>query len=252
MDAATVELILWALLVAVLLGVLNALQRYGVIDPVIVTHVDVPQLLVATQAGATNSRLEVTASMAELAASAARRGLTEEEGTSGAHPARGFLYGEFGGVLRGDALTASSSTHGVILDTGDERVTTTARDAWRSRLTADHGAVDVKIVRPGTALIVTTDERDGRVARAVASWRLLRRLKRRAKKLSTRANPPVVVFASPRNRQISFAVMSSTPLPDAQRHVVQSEQPVSGLEQPIIEGGFFNHVNERGEDSKDE
>lgn len=215
MDENLYEILTWSLVLIILGCLLQVIYNVGILDPIIITHTDIPTLLVATQKSQAPFRPEVTPEMAEVAMHVAKRGVHEEEAASPGHPARGYLYGEFPDALTTKSFTSPASPaseHGVVLEVGEVRATVSEQQSWQkwfvTSLSSPSAAVSsdvvVQIVPASPAIIVTTDERTGTVARAVARWRLLRRLERRAREHKLRSPVVVALFLSPGKRQISF------------------------------------------------
>lgn len=231
MSSELAEILLWFLVIALLLLLLNALQNAGVLDLVKVVHTKMPPMLVATIAGPA-MQPEVTPEMTQVAMMAAKRGVEEELSETEGHPARGYFYGEFPNslskhpTLHSHLTSTSHSHHGVVLEVGVARVTERALRDWKQRLSTSIDSsvteelrVNVRIIPEGQAILMMAPGRTGVVARAVARWRLLKRLERRfriseegtdsrrsRRRSSIADNVTVSVLLSPHKRELAFAL----------------------------------------------
>ena len=156
-----------------LLFLVNVLHIVGVFDDIKVVNTELPSILIAT-ASSPWTPPEVTAEMAFVATLTSKHGLQEETNITAEvgdqqpqHVARGYLYGKFPNCILKTGSTRPSihSTHGVVLEVGDLRVTEATKDAWQKRLSkrldGSNAQVDVRIVDKGEELLVKTTERSG-------------------------------------------------------------------------------------------
>lgn len=194
-----VEILFIIIVIAALLALLRVLVNVGVLDPIPITEIDMPTLLIATSL-AQDVRPETTSLMADVAMQVAKRGVEEAANPPTQSAARGNLIAIFPG-RPSVSMCPTVSHHGVVIDAGEQRVTDEARSAWAVRLSADP-SIRVSILPALSVTCVQTVERVGRLAALVARWRILRRLTRRSRGQFASS---LIMVVSPRHRSVLFA-----------------------------------------------
>lgn len=207
------ELLAMALAVAVLLFLANRLASFGAFEAMPLTRQPLRPLLVAVSPvrDATPGHHEL---MTRVSSAAQARGVEEERSILGDFAAsitRGELLGIYHGPVR-PFMRGQPAELGVVLDTGENRVTEEARAAWQKRLAGlktDVREITVKIVKIEDALCVPS-KWEKRASELVAQWRGYRKLLKHWNKLPVNERkgvPNVVIETLSKNRTRVLAIL---------------------------------------------
>lgn len=214
-DATTeaAELLAMALALVVLLFLANRLASFGVFEAIPLTRQALRPLLVAVYPvrDATPGHHEL---MTRVFSAAKGRGIEEERSVLGDFAAsitRGELLGIYHGPVR-PFMRGKPAELGIVLDTGENRVTEQARSAWQKRLAGlkeDVGEISVKIVKIEDALCVPS-KWEKRASELVAQWRGYRKLLKHWNRLPVNERkgvPNVVIETMSKRRTRVLAIL---------------------------------------------
>lgn len=201
------QLSLMLLALLALLFFANTLFNLGVFDALPLTRQSLPPLLLALTP--VQSTPGTHPSMQTLLDAVAPRGVYEESSILGI-PATTITRGERIAIYSGPIhpLSTFSALVGVVLDTGDERVTPRSRSEWTRRL-AQKGLRDFRvcIINVNDALCIPA-RWEGAASETVGVWRVYRKLAKRWRRVpEKRGLATTVLHAFSENRKRSVAVL---------------------------------------------